>query len=109
MLISSPLHSENGIVSENDMLGRIMLEKNGKSLDFPFGEVSTDRITAIQVPISWLSPVLFLPHFLAIQDINNHIYGVQEAYWSMASALSEADGIDYTDPEEVHISMYLCS
>jgi len=26
---------------------------------------------------------------------------VQEAYWSMASALSEADGIDYTDPEEV--------
>lgn len=55
MLISSPLHSENGIVSENDMLGRIMLEKNGKSLDFPFGEVSTDRITAIQVPIFWLS------------------------------------------------------
>jgi len=26
---------------------------------------------------------------------------MQEAYWSMASALSEADGIDYTDPEEV--------
>lgn len=25
----------------------------------------------------------------------------QEAYWSIASALSEADGIDYTDPEEV--------
>lgn len=25
----------------------------------------------------------------------------QEAYKSMASALSEADGIDYTDPEEV--------
>lgn len=25
----------------------------------------------------------------------------QEAYRSMASALSEADGIDYTDPEEV--------
>ncbi|XP_021812012.1 uncharacterized protein LOC110755149 isoform X2 [Prunus avium] len=69
-----PLHSENGIVSENDMLGRIMLEKNGKSLDFPFGEVSTDRITAIQ-----------------------------EAYWSMASALSEADGIDYTDPEELEL------
>ncbi|XP_034209315.1 senescence-associated protein AAF, chlorolplastic isoform X2 [Prunus dulcis] len=69
-----PLHSENGIVSENDMLGSIMLEKNGKSLDFPFGEVSTDRITAIQ-----------------------------EAYWSMASALSEADGIDYTDPEELEL------
>jgi len=26
---------------------------------------------------------------------------MQEAYWSMASALSEADGINYTDPEEV--------
>jgi len=26
---------------------------------------------------------------------------VQEAYWSMASTLSEAYGIDYTDPEEV--------
>lgn len=25
----------------------------------------------------------------------------QEAYKGMASALSEADGIDYTDPEEV--------
>lgn len=30
---------------------------------------------------------------------------VQEAYWSMASALSEADGIDYTDPEEVKVSI----
>lgn len=28
---------------------------------------------------------------------------VQEAYWGMASALSEADGIDYTDPEEVSV------
>ena len=27
----------------------------------------------------------------------------QEAYWSMASALSEADGIDYTDPKEVSV------
>lgn len=26
---------------------------------------------------------------------------VQEAYQSMASAFYEADGIDYTDPEEV--------
>lgn len=31
----------------------------------------------------------------------------QEAHWSMASALSEADGIDYTDPEEVGIP-YTC-
>ncbi|TQD71305.1 hypothetical protein C1H46_043161 [Malus baccata] len=69
-----PLQSENGVISENDILGRIMLEKNGKSLDFPPGEVSTDRITAIQ-----------------------------EAYWSMASALFEADGIDYTDPEELEL------
>lgn len=28
---------------------------------------------------------------------------VQEAYRGMASALSEADGIDYTDPEEVSV------
>lgn len=34
---------------------------------------------------------------------------MQEAYWSMASALSEADGIDYTDPEEVEISTCSCS
>ena len=26
---------------------------------------------------------------------------VQDAYLSIASALSEGDGIDYTDPEEV--------
>lgn len=30
-------------------MGRIMLEKNGKTLDFFPGEVSTDRIAAIQV------------------------------------------------------------
>ena len=36
-------------------------------------------------------------------------HNVQEAYWSMASVLSEADGIDYTDPEEVQISLYSCS
>ncbi|KAM1061056.1 hypothetical protein FF1_025591 [Malus domestica] len=73
-LYNFPLQSENGVISENDILGRIMLEKNGKSLDFPPGEVSTDRITAIQ-----------------------------EAYWSMASAFFEADGIDYTDPEELEL------
>ncbi|XP_040372806.1 senescence-associated protein AAF, chlorolplastic isoform X4 [Rosa chinensis] len=66
-----PLQRVDGIQSENDKLGRIMLEKNGITLNFPPGVVSTDQITAIQ-----------------------------EAYWSMASALSEADGIDYTDPEE---------
>lgn len=50
------------------------LEKNGKTLDFFPGEVSSDRINAIQ-----------------------------EAYLSMASALSEADGIDYTNPEELEL------
>lgn len=78
-----------------------MLEKNGKTLNFPPGEISTDQITAIQVPFSWLSLILF-PPFLENQNIHTCINGnVQEAYWSMASALSEADGIDYTDPEEV--------
>ncbi|PRQ45595.1 hypothetical protein RchiOBHm_Chr3g0493131 [Rosa chinensis] len=69
-----PLQRVDGIQSENDKLGRIMLEKNGITLNFPPGVVSTDQITAIQ-----------------------------EAYWSMASALSEADGIDYTDPEELEL------
>ncbi|XVE72223.1 hypothetical protein DITRI_Ditri11bG0022400 [Diplodiscus trichospermus] len=65
-----PLRWEKGSLSANDL----MLEKNGKTLDFFNGEVSTDRINAIQ-----------------------------EAYWSIASALSEADGIDYTDPEELEL------
>ncbi|XP_052191576.1 senescence-associated protein AAF, chlorolplastic isoform X3 [Diospyros lotus] len=56
------------------MEGCITIEKNGRTLDFFPGEVSADRITAIQ-----------------------------EAYRSMASALSEADGIDYTDPEELEL------
>ncbi|GAB4828650.1 Senescence-associated protein spa15, chloroplastic [Ancistrocladus abbreviatus] len=64
-----PLRIKNGPSSAN-----IMLEKNGKSLDFFPTDVSSDRITAIQ-----------------------------EAYWRMASALSEADGIDYTDPEELEL------
>ncbi|XP_021296443.1 uncharacterized protein LOC110425773 [Herrania umbratica] len=65
-----PAQWEKGSLSADD----IMLEKNGKTLDFFNGEVSTDRINAIQ-----------------------------EAYWSIASALSEADGIDYTDPEELEL------
>ncbi|XP_031396922.1 senescence-associated protein SPA15, chloroplastic isoform X2 [Punica granatum] len=69
-----PLRTEEDSPSRSDLMGRIMLEKNGKALEFFPGEVSTDRITAIQ-----------------------------EAYWSMASALSEADGIDYTDPEELEL------
>lgn len=58
----------------NNTMGFITLEKNGKSLDLLSREVSTDRITAIE-----------------------------DAYWSMASALSEADGIDYTDPGELEL------
>ncbi|KAJ4960421.1 hypothetical protein NE237_020331 [Protea cynaroides] len=69
-----PSRRKQGSVSAKGMLGHIMLEKNGKTLDFFPGEVSTDRISAIQ-----------------------------DAYWSMASALSEADGIDYTDPEELEL------
>ncbi|XP_011001588.1 PREDICTED: uncharacterized protein LOC105108819 isoform X2 [Populus euphratica] len=69
-----PLRKEEGSLTANGILGNIMLEKNGRTLDFFPGEVSTDRITAIQ-----------------------------EAYWSMATALSEADGIDYTDPEELEL------
>ncbi|CAF2188333.1 unnamed protein product, partial [Brassica napus] len=63
------------VMSETGTTDRISLEKNGKALDFFPGEVSSDRISAIE-----------------------------EAYKSMASALSEADGIiDYTDPEELEL------
>ncbi|KAL1215247.1 Senescence-associated protein AAF [Cardamine amara subsp. amara] len=62
------------VTSETGTTDRISLEKNGKALEFFLGEVSSDRISAIE-----------------------------EAYKSMASALSEADGIDYTDPEELEL------
>eukprot|EP00262_Sarcandra_glabra_P003440 TRINITY_DN1413_c0_g1_i1.p1 TRINITY_DN1413_c0_g1~~TRINITY_DN1413_c0_g1_i1.p1 ORF type:complete len:402 (+),score=77.25 TRINITY_DN1413_c0_g1_i1:250-1455(+) len=68
------LPRKQGYESVTDIMGLISLEKNGKSLDLFPGEVSTDRITAIQ-----------------------------DAYWSMASALSEADGIDYTNPDELEL------
>lgn len=68
-----PLHRNVGSSSASDMMS-IMLEKNGKTLDFLSAGVSPDRINAIQ-----------------------------EVYWSMASALSEADGIDYTDPDELEL------
>ncbi|XP_071701840.1 senescence-associated protein SPA15, chloroplastic [Rutidosis leptorrhynchoides] len=74
MMISKMYKLKNGALSFDDTAGQITLEKNGKVLDFFPGEVSTDRITAIQ-----------------------------EAYRDMASALSEADGIDYTDPEELEL------
>ncbi|XP_059450118.1 senescence-associated protein SPA15, chloroplastic isoform X2 [Corylus avellana] len=69
-----PLRREKSSLSANYAMGGITLEKNGKTFDFFPGEVSADRITAIQ-----------------------------EAYCIMASALSEADGIDYTDPEELEL------
>ncbi|KAK4273648.1 hypothetical protein QN277_016998 [Acacia crassicarpa] len=69
-----PPGRDKGSLSENDFRERIRLEKNGKTIDFFHGDVPTDRIMALQ-----------------------------EAYWSMASALSEADGIDYTDPEELEL------
>ncbi|XP_057441975.1 senescence-associated protein AAF, chlorolplastic isoform X2 [Lotus japonicus] len=69
-----PLRIVKGSLSENNVRGQIMLEKNGKATDSFPGDVTTERITALQ-----------------------------EAYWSMASALSEADGIDYTDPEELEL------
>ncbi|KAI3712672.1 hypothetical protein L1987_71234 [Smallanthus sonchifolius] len=74
MMISKMYKLKNGVLSSDDMAGQITLEKNGKVLDFFPGDVSTDRITAIQ-----------------------------EAYQDMASALSEADGIDYNDPEELEL------
>ncbi|XP_058091365.1 senescence-associated protein SPA15, chloroplastic isoform X2 [Magnolia sinica] len=76
MMVSKMLQipKKQGPLSVNNVMGLITLEKNGKALNFFPGEISTDRITAIQ-----------------------------DAYWGMASALSEADGIDYTDPEELEL------
>ncbi|KAK1325237.1 hypothetical protein QJS10_CPA01g01605 [Acorus calamus] len=68
------LPMNQGTLSVSEVMGLVTLEKNGKTMDFFPGEVSTDRISAIQ-----------------------------EAYQSMASALSEADGIDYTDPDELEL------
>ncbi|KAK7276242.1 hypothetical protein RIF29_17379 [Crotalaria pallida] len=72
-----PLCRDRGSLSANNAGGRIMLEKNGKNgktTNSFLGDVTTERISALQ-----------------------------EAYWSMASALSEADGIDYSDPEELEL------
>ncbi|PKA57537.1 hypothetical protein AXF42_Ash020081 [Apostasia shenzhenica] len=50
------------------------IERKGNTVDHFGGDISAERITAIL-----------------------------DAYWSMASALSVADGIDYTDPEELEL------
>ncbi|CAN1228410.1 Senescence-associated protein SPA15, chloroplastic [Linum perenne] len=70
----SSLSQQNDPLMADRMMGLITLEKNGRTSDIFPGEVSSDRIAAIQ-----------------------------DAYFSMASALSEADGIDYSDPEELEL------
>jgi len=52
----------------------LTIEKKGKALKIFPGKVSDDQRAAMQ-----------------------------NAYWSMASALSEADGIDYTNPDELEL------
>ncbi|KAK2997772.1 hypothetical protein RJ639_026033 [Escallonia herrerae] len=74
MMVSKMYKLNLDSLSADDTAGFITLEKNGRTLDFFLGEVSTDRISA-----------------------------VQEAYRNIADALSEADGIDYTDPEELEL------
>uniref|UniRef100_A0A0E0H9E7 Senescence domain-containing protein n=1 Tax=Oryza nivara TaxID=4536 RepID=A0A0E0H9E7_ORYNI len=66
--------AKDGSSSPANSRSFITLEKNGNTFELFPHEVSTDQITAIE-----------------------------QAYWSMASALSEADGIDYTDPEELEL------
>ncbi|KAI3910373.1 hypothetical protein MKX01_034767 [Papaver californicum] len=68
-----PIRRNSGSSSANDIRS-VMLEKNGKAADFFPGEISSNTINSIK-----------------------------EVYLSMASALSEADGIDYTDPEELEL------
>lgn len=64
----------NKVSHLNRISQHITLEKNGKCLEFLHGEMSAERINAIQ-----------------------------EAYWDIASALTEADGVDFTDPEELEL------
>ncbi|KAL6640186.1 hypothetical protein ACP70R_022035 [Stipagrostis hirtigluma subsp. patula] len=76
-MMVNKLHEQlprGGSFSSTDSSRFITLEKNGKALELFPGEISADQITAIE-----------------------------EAYWSMASAFSEADGIDYTNPEELEL------
>ena len=80
-----------------------MLEKNGKTLNFFNGEVPTDRINAIQVLCDCSFTTVSFISCIRKHNIQTIYDDIQEAYWSIASALSEADGIDYTDPEEVQM------
>ena len=66
--------SNGWFISHANLTRFITLEKNGKILKLFPREVSTDQIAAIE-----------------------------DAYLNMASALSEADGIDYTNPEELEL------
>lgn len=59
---------------EKGLVEGLTIEKRGKALKIFPGKVSDDQIAAMQ-----------------------------NAYWSMASALSEADGIDYTNPDELEL------
>jgi len=49
MLACSPLRRDKGSLSENNVRGRIMLEKNGKTTNSFPGDVTTERIAALQV------------------------------------------------------------
>lgn len=59
---------------EKGLVEGLTIEKRGKALKIFPGKVSDDQRAAMQ-----------------------------NAYWSMASALSEADGIDYTNPDELEL------
>lgn len=59
---------------EKNLVEGLTIEKKGKAFKIFPGKVSDDQITAIQ-----------------------------DAYWSMASALEEADGIDYTNPDDLEL------
>eukprot|EP01018_Ginkgo_biloba_P026405 Gb_24599 [translate_table: standard] len=76
MMVRTMYQVPRNAESEGDkgLVEGLTIEKNGKALKIFPGKVSDDQITAMQ-----------------------------DAYWSMASALSEADGIDYTDPDELEL------
>ncbi|QCD87723.1 ATP-binding cassette [Vigna unguiculata] len=77
-------------------------EANGESnpLDEPrlFGWWGIGGV--IFLSMLWQASTIASDYWLAYETSEER---VQEAYWSMASTLSEAYGIDYTDPEELEL------
>lgn len=71
MFPCSPLRIVKGSLSENNVRGQIMLEKNGKATDSFPGDVTTERITALQVfPRFHFHFALFMCKTILLKQLN---------------------------------------